>query len=191
VCGFWSRTLFVYPYELKEVKTMARLIRDRSNLELWNTHASPERWLDAFFAPFYGGFPDEFAGDNLIVDLYETEDELVVKASLPGVKPEDIDLHEQQGFLTIRATIEAETTHQQHGWLIQERRQGAWQRTLRLPAAVKGSKARAELRDGVLRVMLPKEHPEKPLVNRIKVNLPKLKIPSLSKSAKSIKISHN
>ena len=61
---------------------MARLIRDRSNLELWNTHASPERWLDAFFAPFYGGFPDEFAGDNLMVDLYGTEDELVVKASL-------------------------------------------------------------------------------------------------------------
>ncbi len=170
---------------------MARLVHNRPNLDIWNADARAERWLDAFFSPFYGSFLDEFAGDNLTVDLYETDEEVVVKTSLPGVKPEDIDLQEQQGFLTIRAASEAQTSHQRHGWLVQERRQGAWQRTLRLPAAVKSGKARAELRDGVLRVVLPKEHPEKPLVKRIKVNLPKLKLPSLSKSAKSIKISHN
>ena len=103
---------------------MARLVRYHPNMDIWNADAGEEPWLYAFFSPFRNSLMDVFAGDNLTVDLYETEEDVVVKASLPGVNPEDIEVNERQGVLTIRARNEEHATHQRSGWLVQERRHG-------------------------------------------------------------------
>ncbi len=129
-----------------------------------------------------------FAGDNLAIDLYETDEALHVEAAMPGVRPEDIEIEEHDGLLTIRAHREGEDTYARGRWQVRERYAGAWQRTVRLPVAVKGNKAEAVLEDGVLHVTLPKVNPEKRKVNRIRVKLPKVSLPKLGRREKKIKV---
>ncbi len=129
-----------------------------------------------------------FAGDNLAIDLYETDDALHLEAAMPGVRPEDIEIEEHDGLLTIRARREGENAYEQGQWQVRERYAGAWQRTVRLPVEVKGNKAEAVLEDGVLHVTLPKAHPEKRKVNRIQVKLPKFNLPKIGKREKKIKV---
>jgi HSP20 family protein len=128
-------------------------------------------------------FPLEqrFPGDNLAVDLYESDDHLVVKAALPGVRLEDIEVTEQDGYLTIRAKEQEQAERSGDGWRWRGARYAAWQRTLRLPMAVNVQRARAELQDGILTITLPKLEPRKKLTRRIKVGLPKIKLPALKK----------
>ncbi len=136
-------------------------------------------------------FSETFPGDNLAVDLYEQDDRLVLKATLPDVKKEDIDVIEQDGILTIRARSEMEQDRQEYGWHVRERRSGYWQRSLRLPMEVDTHRAEAVLQNGVLTVTLPKREPHKKLFNRIKVNLPKIKRPALLKREEKVHISRN
>ena len=143
--------------------------------------ASPADWLRN----------QEFFGDNLPVAMLETDEDILIRATLPGVKPEEVDINERQGILTIRARHEQEQEREERGWHIQERQSGEWQRSVRLPAEVKGEKAHAELKDGVLTIRLPKVDSGKKLVNRIKVNLPKLQLPKIGKHEPEIKISRN
>ena len=129
-------------------------------------------------------------GDNLPVDMYETDDAVVVKAALPGVHEDDIDIEERDGVLTIKAESKAEDEHDEYGWHIRERRYGMWQRSLRLPTEVKADKAKAELSDGILTITLPKVRAGKPLVNKIKVNriLPKIRLPKIGKKEHEIPV---
>jgi len=92
--------------------------------------------------------------------------------------------------LTIQAKSDVEGEREERGWRIRERYLGAWRRSVRLPEAVRADKARAELRDGILTIELPKVETRKKLVNRIKVNMPKLKLPWGKKEGK-IEVSHN
>jgi HSP20 family protein len=106
------------------------------------------------------------------------------------VSPDEVQVEERQGYLTIRLERKQEDEHEQSGWQWRQRRYGAWQRTVQLPETVKGEKARAELRDGILTVTLPKVQPTQKLVNRIKVSLPKVGLPRLGKKEKTIKVTH-
>ncbi len=135
-------------------------------------------------------WPDWAVGDNLAVDVYETDDSLIVQATLPGVRQEDVEITEQDGWLTIRAQSQQETQYEDRGWVRRERRYGAWQRSLRLPADVKVDKAKATLENGVLSIELPKKQAGKRLVNRIKVTLPKprLKLPKVGRKEKKVKV---
>jgi HSP20 family protein len=135
--------------------------------------------------------PYRFPGDNLAVDMIETDDAIVVKASLAGVSPDNIDIEERDGVLTIRAKSAEEEKRSGMGWRIRERRMGLWQRSLRLPVEVKGDKAEAEYKDGVLTVTLPKVRGGKRLANRIPVKLPKLSLPKFGKKEPQITIHRN
>lgn len=148
---------------------------------------APTRWLSPFqpldvFGPWrWGLYGEVFPGDNLPVDLYEEGDRLVLKASLPGVPKEDIDLQVKDGFLTLRARHAEDFERDEFGWRVRRRRAGFWQRSLRLPVQVDVNRAEAVLQNGVLTVTLPKLEPAKKLVHRIKVNLPKFRLPSLNR----------
>jgi HSP20 family protein len=172
---------------------MSRLIRYRPSYELWDARSPFDSLFDEARL-LMRGFPspwwDEasFAGDNLAIDLSETDRDIVVQAALPGVSEDEIEVEERQGYLTIRASSQHEDEGERYGWRVRERRYSAWQRTVQLPEAVRGDKARAELRDGILTVTLPKLQPAQKLVNRIKVGLPKMKLPKLGK--KAIKVAH-
>jgi len=90
------------------------------------------------------------------VDMYQTDDEIVVKATLPGVKPDDIAISATGDVLTLRGTTTEETERENATYHVRERRQGEFLRSLALPTPVVADKAKAEFEDGILTLTLPK-----------------------------------
>ena len=104
------------------------------------------------------------------VDVFETGEEVVVKASLPGVKPEDIDISVHGDVLTIKGESKEETEEKAQNWYRHERRYGAAIRQLTLPSEVSADKAQATFEDGVLRLALPKSETAKPKTIKVQAN---------------------
>lgn len=104
------------------------------------------------------------------IDLYETDDEVVVKASLPGVKPEDVKVSVEGAVLSIKAEAEDEDTDEQTAYYRHERRSGAFHRALRLPTRVDAEGASADFEHGVLNLRLPKAADVRPKTIEVKAN---------------------
>lgn len=98
---------------------------------------------------------DEFPG-QLAVDVYETEEKLVVKARTAGVNKEDLDVSISDGILTISGTLSSGDDSDAINWHIQECYWGEFSRTLALPVAVKEDEVEAVLKDGVLTISFTK-----------------------------------
>ncbi len=98
----------------------------------------------------------------LPLDVVETENEFVVKASLPGVKPEDVQITVHGDVLTIRGESKFEEEKKGETWHIRERRAGSFQRAVTLPTPVDSDKASADFENGVLTLTLPKVHEVRP-----------------------------
>ena len=94
---------------------------------------------------------DEFPG-QLAVDVYETEEKLVVKARTAGVNKEELDVSISDGILTISGTLSSGDDSEATNWHIQECYWGEFSRTLALPVAVKEDEVEAVLKDGVLTI---------------------------------------
>ncbi|MBX6314284.1 MAG: Hsp20/alpha crystallin family protein [Isosphaeraceae bacterium] len=107
----------------------------------------------------------------LPLDVCETENEFVVKASLPGVRPEDVQITVHGDTLTIRGEAKAEEEKKGETWHLRERRFGPFQRTLSLTTPVDSDKAQAHFEHGVLTLTLPKAEAAKP--KQIKIGGPK------------------
>ena len=90
------------------------------------------------------------------VDVYQTDDEVVVKAQLPGVKKDDLTVNIQDNTLTIRAETRREEEVEEEGYFRRELRYGTWARRLPLPAPVDEEQVTAKLGDGVLEVRAKK-----------------------------------
>ena len=95
------------------------------------------------------------------VDVVEEGDDILVKASLPGVKPDDIDVSIEDKVLTIKGETKAEVERTEGGYLVKERRTGSFHRSLRLPDTVDSEKAKTQYDNGVLTVVLPKAESKK------------------------------
>lgn len=95
---------------------------------------------------------------SLALDVRESPEQFIVTASIPGVRPTDIDISILGDTLRIRGqrTEEAEETGEGHRWLLRERRFGAFERTVSLPSLVNAEQAVADFKDGVLTITLPK-----------------------------------
>ena len=98
---------------------------------------------------------------QLAVDVYETEEELVIKARTAGVDRNDLDVSISDGILTISGTLSSGDDTNIRNWHIQECYWGEFSRTLALPVAVKEDGVRAELKDGVLTITFEKVKQEK------------------------------
>lgn len=98
---------------------------------------------------------DEFPG-QLAVDVYETDEELVIKARTAGVNKDDLDVSISEGILTISGTLSSGDDVEANNWHIQECYWGEFSRTLALPVAVKEDEAKAALKDGVLTISFQK-----------------------------------
>jgi len=90
------------------------------------------------------------------LDLYQTDDEVVVKASLPGLKADDVQITIAANVLTLRGEFKQENEQKDATYHILERRTGAFERSLMLPTDVQVDKAKADFEDGILTVTLPK-----------------------------------
>ncbi len=103
------------------------------------------------------------------VDLYQDKDNITVKAELPGMKKEEIDISLHDGVLTLSGERKAEQKHEDAEACRSERFLGRFQRTLTLPALVEADKVTATYKDGILTVVLPKAEEAKP--KQIEVNI--------------------
>jgi len=115
---------------------------------------------DSFVRP--GGVPAQSGLTALPLDVSETENEFVVKASLPGIKPDDVHITVHGDTLTIRGESKVEEEKKGEHWHLRERRSGVFQRSLSLSAPVDSDKAQAEFEHGVLTLTLPKAESAKP-----------------------------
>lgn len=102
---------------------------------------------------------EDFPG-QLAVDVYETDEKLVVKARTAGVNKEDLDVSISDGILTISGTLSSGDDTEVSNWHIQECYWGEFSRTVALPVAVKEDEASAALKDGVLTIDFPKVQQE-------------------------------
>ncbi len=125
------------------------------------------RWQHFHF-PYYSTVNGDTEHGNrenrdwaLPVDVVEEGNDFLVRASLPGVKLEDIDVSIEDRVLTIKAAHAAEAEHTENGYLVRERRTGSFHRSLRLSEAVDADKAKTAYENGVLTVSLPKVESKK------------------------------
>ncbi|MSQ47613.1 MAG: Hsp20/alpha crystallin family protein [Deltaproteobacteria bacterium] len=95
------------------------------------------------------------------VDLYETEAAFILEVDLPGIREEDVEVTVDKGDLVLRGTRTVLRTATQGNFHYQERRSGRFSRRVRLPASVAQAQIRAEVKQGVLHVTLPKTHRER------------------------------
>jgi HSP20 family protein len=94
------------------------------------------------------------------VDIYETENELTLFAEVPGVRPEDVDLHYEQGELTLRGRVH--TRSEGKRLLLQEYEEGDFYRAFNIHESIDAGRISAECKNGVLTVHLPKAESSKP-----------------------------
>ena len=90
------------------------------------------------------------------LDVHESDNQFVVKASLPGIKPEDAEVLVRGNTLTIRGEHKADEEKTDKGYLIRERHYGAFHRSVTLPAPINADQAEARYENGVLVLTLPK-----------------------------------
>jgi len=103
------------------------------------------------------------------VDIFETPDSIVMKAELPGVSRDNIDIQVQDNTLTLKGERKSEHEVKEENYLRVERSYGAFQRTFNLPTGVQQGKIRAVFKDGVLEVTMPKAEEAKPTQVKIDV----------------------
>ena len=138
-------------------------------IERWDPFREAVSLNDAMNALFRESFirPSNVAGGQggpglLPLDVTETENEFVVKASLPGLKPEDVQITVHGETLTIRGESRAEEEKKGQRWHLRERRFGQFQRSLALTTPVDPDKAQATFEHGVLTLTLPKSEQARP-----------------------------
>jgi len=103
------------------------------------------------------------------LDVSTNADELVVKASLPGWKPEDVEITLSGSTLTLSAEMQEETRREDESWILNEIRRSSFSRTLELPEGLVGDRATATYERGILTLRIPKAEEVKPKQIRITV----------------------
>ncbi len=101
------------------------------------------------------------------IDMYQTDDEIVVKASLPGVKADEVQINITGEILTIKGETKQVEEKKDKAWHMREQRWGTFERAIALPTEVTADKAKAEFENGILTITLPKAEEVKPKIINI------------------------
>jgi len=145
-----------------------KLIRRKDNYNPFSELEKLHSELNSLFDwSFGGGFPErQFGlletGWAPAVDVYDAKDNLVVKADIPGLKKEDIDINIQNNTLVIKGEKKQEREEKEKDYVRTERFYGSFHRAITLPADVDAEKAKAEYKNGTLELILPKKEEAKP-----------------------------
>jgi len=102
------------------------------------------------------------------IDMYQTDDEVIVKAALPGFKADDVQINVTGEVLTIRGELKHEEEKKEKAWHIREQRYGSFERSVVLPTDVVADKTKAEFENGILTITLPKADEVKPRTITVK-----------------------
>jgi HSP20 family protein len=123
---------------------------------------------DSFVHPWrLSGDSDRWA---LPLDMYQTDNDVVVKATLPGFKPEEVDISITGDTLSIKAEHKEEQEVRDEDYFYRERRYGTFSRSVPIPVQVKSDKAEAVFEDGILTLTLPKAEEVKPKQIKVKAS---------------------
>ena len=128
-----------------------------------------DRLWPHMFRPFR--FLPRYWDENGIVpiDMYHTDDALVVKATIPGYKPEDVELTVRDSELTLKGEVKGEKETKEEHYLMQESRFASFHRTVALPKGLNTERAEASYENGVLTVTVPKSEEVK--AKTVKINV--------------------
>jgi HSP20 family protein len=119
--------------------------------------------VNRIFDTFFGGNDVRTRRWVPAMDLVETDDHLVLRADLPGLKREDVEIEVKDGVLTISGERKAEQEERSEGFYRVERAFGSFSRSLTLPDGVAAQQVAADFTDGVLEVRIPKPEETKPV----------------------------
>jgi HSP20 family protein len=148
---------------------MTSLTRFEPFRDLISLREAMDRLFEESFVRPRGGMLAPMEGAALAVDMYETDEDVVVETALPGIDPDDVDVSITRNTLTIKGETKAEEEVEEGNYIYRERRFGAYSRSLTLPVAVEADKAEAEYENGVLTLRLPKVEEAKPKAIQVKV----------------------
>jgi HSP20 family protein len=123
---------------------------------------------DAFTRPLSTMREGGSTGSSPAIDMYQTDNEVVVKAALPGIKPEEVQISVNDDILTIRGETKHDEEQKNQSWHIRERGWGAFERSVTLPSGVVADRANADFENGILTITLPKSEKAKPKTITIK-----------------------
>ena len=141
---------------------------------------SMRRMMDRLIDQGFTGDGDSVTADwALPLDVVEQNDQFIVKASLPGVKMDDIDVTFNNGVLSIKAEIKEDSEHKAEQYHLRERRWGSFSRSISMPSTIQADEIKAEYQDGILVLHLPKSEAMKP--KRIAITQGKKMIDSKTK----------
>ena len=128
-------------------------------------------WRDVF-RPAHR-WPGYWGTDGRVaVDVYREEDNLVVRAALPGTKPEDLEVTVAENVLTIKGASRDEKEIKEEAYLHREHRTGSFKRTVSLPSDLEAEKAEASFENGILTVTIPRTEGSKPKLLKVNVKAP-------------------
>ena len=137
-----------------------------SNLTLWEPMREMISLREAMDRLFDDAFtrPLSISGVSAspAIDMYQTDDNVVVKAALPGLNSDDVDITVTGETLTLRGEYRQETEQKDANYHIREHRSGSFQRAILLPTDVQANKARADFENGILTITIPIAEEVKP-----------------------------
>ena len=148
---------------------MSNLTRWEPTSEFMTLRDAMDRLFeDAFTRPFSLGRNGGSTWSSLPVDMYQTADDVVVRAVVPGIRPDQVQINVTGDVLTLRGEINQEEEKKDKAWHIREHRLGSFERSIALPVSVVSDQATAEFENGILTITLPKAEEVKPKTISIK-----------------------
>lgn len=155
--------------EKKAVEKKKPEEKERAEVALYRPPRLPMMFdeIDRMFSRFFGRpfglmrwprtlWPEEFEAGYPSVDIFEDKENVVVKAEIPGVKKEELEVNVTEDSVVLRGEKKKEEKVEEKDYYRYERSYGSFHRTLPLPTAVQSDKAKAQFKDGVLKITIPK-----------------------------------
>ncbi len=125
-------------------------------MEQWFEDFFPRGWMQPFFRRGWPDLESPFGSKFPKVDVIDRDNDLLVRAELPGINKDDLEVSLSDNLLSIRAKAHHETEEEKGHYHRREISRGEFQRSLRLPANVEGDKTTASFKDGILELTIPK-----------------------------------
>ena len=132
---------------------------------------SPFRDIDKFFEgeDFFPVIPAISRKSKPSMNIYQTKENVVAEVSLAGVDPKDVEVSVENDILTLKSETKKEKEIKEKDYYCKEIRSGSFIRSMGLPAHVKADKAQAESKDGILKIIIPKD--EKKMLKKIPIKI--------------------
>jgi len=115
----------------------------------------PERYVRTKKEPAQENFPPSVEG-QLTIDVYQNPNEIVIKSTIAGVSPEDLDITITNDMVTIKGSRRKDDSIKEEDYFYQECYWGAFSRSVILPVDIEADKAQASIKNGILTLKLPK-----------------------------------